>query len=442
MKNKIMNVKNTIFKICILAIFLVFICKKNASAQCDNTTKFPSNSVNIACGVNTITNITFAGEYNVTKGYTDQSYLTFSSTINTDYITIRKASDNTILAHGATPVSMMYNIAYDSLEMHINIDMSCGTQNATRLVSVNVLCGCNNTEIYPANDVTISLGKNTISTSQYAGDYNITRGYLDGSLCIYSSSIAADFITIRKAENNQILVSGITPVALNYNANMGSIEMHINTNAACSIEGINRTTFIDMGLSIYKGGINDGFALSSFDQGPIPPLLAIYQGGIDDGFASTCFDQGPNPPLLAMYQGGIDDGFASTSFDQGPNPPLLAMYQGGIDDGFASTSFDQGPNPPLLAMYRGGIDDGFTLSRYEQCDGTTTRWMGNYSIDWHTAANWECGILPTITSDVIIPSDAQFFPTVTSFDEIRSLYLKPSSMITIPSSVILRINGL
>ena len=166
--------------------------------------------------------------------------------------------------------------------------------------------------------------------------------------------------------------------------------MHINTNASCGTQNANRTTTMRMEYS--------------------------------------------------MYRGGVADGYADATFDQGPNP-ALAMYRGGNDDGFSLASIDQGPNP-ALTMYRGGNDDGFTLSSYEQCDGTMTRWYGSISIDWHNFQNWECGILPTLTSDVIISGGAHLFPTVSAHDEIRSLLMMPGSSIIISPPAVLTLNGL
>ena len=100
-------------------------------AQCDNGVQFPpGSSISVVCGTNLISSAQWAGDYNLTKAYPDQSYLTFSSSVATDLITIRKASDNTVLAFGLGPVSLVYDISYDSLEMHINTNSACGTLTA------------------------------------------------------------------------------------------------------------------------------------------------------------------------------------------------------------------------------------------------------------------------------------------------------------------------
>ncbi len=453
--------RNNLFLVC-LVIFLFSNINKLFS-QCNNTSQWPTSIVSImACGYNEIVNDILAGEYSLTSGYQHNATLIFSSSVSADYITIQRDGDNTVIAHGVTPLTINYLSSDGNLKVHINTNAACATQNTARISSVVQLCGCLNPIQYPPTDINVNLGMNTLSTVQWAGDFNVTKGYLHGALCIYSSSIATDYITIRKASDKTILVSNLSPVSLSYEATMGSIEMHINTNASCGTQNTNRTTTMLMEYSMYRGGVSDGYADATFDQGP-NPALAMYRGGNDDGFSLARIDQGPNP-TLTMYRGGNDDGFSLASIDQGANPaltmyrggnddgfslasidqgfnPALTMYRGGNDDGFSLASVDQGPNP-ALTMYRGGVDDGFAIADYEQCDGTMTRWYGSISIDWHNFQNWECGILPTLTSDVIIPSGANLFPTVSANDEIRSINLQPGSTLHILSPAILKINGL
>ena len=560
-------------------------CINLGSAQCDNPSQWPAGTVNITCGTNTITNNIYAGEYSVTKGYQDQSTLTFSSSIPTDYITVRKATDNTLIASGLSPMSMLYFASDDSLEVHINTNAACGTQASPRVSSVFMVCGCNNVTQYPLGITSLSSGLNTISTAQWAGDYNLTTGYIEGSLCTYTSSVSSDYITLRNAANNLIIATGLTPLTITYTSSMGpNIEMHINTDASCGTQNTNRTTTVNMIniysggnddgyvqtcyaqadnpilaiykgskddgfvqtcyaqadnailaiykggnddgfvqtcytqadnaiLAIYKGGIDDGFVQTCYAQADNPLLATIYKGGNDDGFVQTYYAQADNTLLATIYKGGIDDGFVQTYFAQADNPLLATIYKGGIDDGFVQTCYAQDDNPLLVTIYRGGFedgftnscyaqtdgamiaiyyggnddgfstscfaqgvgpiyaiynggiddgftsscfaqgdgviyaiykggnDDGFTLACYEQCGiiGNTIKWIGNISINWHTAANWECGFLPVLTSDVIVPSGAVFMPTVSANDEIRSLLMQPGSTLIILPPAVLRL---
>ncbi|MCK5283718.1 MAG: hypothetical protein KAK00_10035 [Nanoarchaeota archaeon] len=53
-------------------------------------------------------------------------------------------------------------------------------------------------------------------------------------------------------------------------------------------------------------------------------------------------------------------------------------------------------------------------------------WTGNTDTDWHTAANWDAGIVPTATDTVIIPNVANK-PILSQHTKISSLYIQSSS---------------
>jgi hypothetical protein len=351
-----------------LCLFSFFLLGLNITySQCNNPSPWPANTVIVDCGLNEIVDNIFAGEYNVTKGYQNQSYLTFSSAITTDYITIRKANDNTLLVHGITPVSLLYETSYDSLEMHVNANAACGTQNLAREVYVNVLCGCNYTAQWPTNTVTILEGINTVTTNQFAGEFSLTTGYQDEAYCTFASSVTTDYLTIRRASDNAILASGITPVSIEYATSMGNLEMHISTNANCGTQNVGRiATVTHTKHDIYRGGENDGYALASIsDINPSDPESTIYFGGENDGFAlASISDVNPSDPISTIYFGGDNDGFALASIsDVNPSDPISTIYFGGENDGFALASIsDVNPSDPVSTIYFGGENDGFALA--------------------------------------------------------------------------------
>lgn len=335
------------------------------TCRCDNSGQWPPNAVNMVCGSTTITNLVNAGEYSLTSGYQDQATLVYSSSVASDYITIRKRIGNAVVAHGPSPLTMMYLASYDSLEIHINTNVACGTENVNRTISCAMTCGCNNTFYYPENIISLSEGTNTIATNQYAGDFNVTTGYIDGASIKYASSTVGDYITLRRASDNFIIASGVTPLAISYQASMGNIEMHINTNASCGTQVQDRTT------------------------------------------------------TISMYN----------------------LYKGGNDDGFTTNGASEADNPLLTSFYKGGIDDGFANISYEQCSGSNRRWLGTFSNIWEVALNWECNVLPEITSDVDVPSGLALYPQVsTSHVIINSITMKPGSTLTINTPWSLSLN--
>ena len=81
----------------------------------------------------------------------------------------------------------------------------------------------------------------------------------------------------------------------------------------------------------YKGGVNDGSAVSTIIQTQ-NPLNNIYKGGANDGFHTI--QTSTQNPLNNIYNGGVNDGF-SVVMITGQNP-LGNIYAGGNNDGFAS----------------------------------------------------------------------------------------------------------
>ncbi len=453
-------------------------------AQCDNALQFPATSINVVCGYNTISANQWAGDYNITQGYPDQSYVTYGSSVATDFLTIRKTSDNAVIAFGVTPLSIVYDVSYGNIEMHINTNGTCGTENVNRITNVLVECGCNNTFQFPAGIFSLTTGLNTIATNQWAGDYNVTTNYLDGAFCTYASTVNTDYITLRKSSDNAILKTGLTPVSLVYDVSMGDIEMHISTNAACGTENVNRTTTVDQQLfNIYTGGYNDGFQKTiALNLNPLPniytggnsdgfqkiiainlnPLPNIYTGGNNDGFQKIIALN--LNPLPNIYTGGNNDGFQKIiALNLNPLPniytggnsdgfqkiiainlnPLPNIYTGGNNDGFQKIiALNLNPLPNI---YAGGNNDGFqktiAINQNPDCSDNIVRWSGKLDINWANPGNWDCGVLPGINSEVILQSGLDRYPTVSSSYEIKKLHLKPLSLINFLQDVVFTING-
>ncbi len=71
----------------------------------------------------------------------------------------------------------------------------------------------------------------------------------------------------------------------------------------------------------------------------------------------------------------------------------------------------------------------------------TGTWLGTTSSDWHTAANWCNGVIPTSTTDVRIPAGSPNFPIVTLAAETHDLLIEPGATLTLTSGT-LTISGL
>ena len=72
---------------------------------------------------------------------------------------------------------------------------------------------------------------------------------------------------------------------------------------------------------------------------------------------------------------------------------------------------------------------------------TSGTWTGAISTQWNNTANWQCGVIPTSTTNVIIPAGLFNYPVVTLLSpEIKSLTLQSGSLVTVTNGT-LKING-
>lgn len=68
---------------------------------------------------------------------------------------------------------------------------------------------------------------------------------------------------------------------------------------------------------------------------------------------------------------------------------------------------------------------------------TPGEWTGITSTDWSNTGNWTCGVVPTSTSDVIIPSNpaGSFFPTIdVASVTVRDLTIQSNATLTVPGT--------
>ncbi|RXP53810.1 T9SS C-terminal target domain-containing protein [Lutibacter sp. HS1-25] len=64
--------------------------------------------------------------------------------------------------------------------------------------------------------------------------------------------------------------------------------------------------------------------------------------------------------------------------------------------------------------YRSGEVEDYTINITNGCSINT--WTGVVSADWNTDANWSCGGVPTITTNVLIPAGVTNYPEIASTD--------------------------
>ena len=225
---------------CII-FFLISFCHYHLLSQCDNTVHYPYDFISIfPCSNKTITTNQFSGQYNLTFGYIHgQSYI-FKSSNPSDFITLRKSSDNSIITFGTTPLEITYDDAMGLIEMHLNSSDLCISDNISRTTSVEGKCTCDNTIQYPSYTINISCGNSVLLYDQFAGEYNVSTGFLTGVSYEFISNVSSDLLTLRKATDNSLIASGIGSVSIVYDPNFGNIETHVNKDGYCTSESIGR----------------------------------------------------------------------------------------------------------------------------------------------------------------------------------------------------------
>lgn len=121
----------------ILLAVLLFLFPTTAFAQCLNSVGFGVASAPTALdSPTTIEACQWAGEYNTINDAVVGSSYRLTSSVGTDFITIRQGvPDGEVLAFGATPVE--FTVTSDGpIYGHINRNAECGTQASCRTTAI------------------------------------------------------------------------------------------------------------------------------------------------------------------------------------------------------------------------------------------------------------------------------------------------------------------
>ncbi|MFN0035849.1 MAG: HYR domain-containing protein [Saprospiraceae bacterium] len=141
---------------------VLLLLAQQAWSQCTNTTAFGSATINTNGSLVTISTCSFAGEYSTISSAVNGQTLRFTSSVATDFITIRSGtSGGAVVAFGTTPLTFA-NTFTGTLFAHWNTNAACGTQNTCRTTTVQ--CTSCVPPPPPAND--LCTGAISISCNQ------------------------------------------------------------------------------------------------------------------------------------------------------------------------------------------------------------------------------------------------------------------------------------
>lgn len=102
-------------------------------SQCNNSFQFPSSDVQASTFDNpvVVTHYNYAGDYYKVENMVVGETYVFTSSVDSDYITIRGYNSVDLVAHGTSPLSYTV-VGADKYSIHINTSASCGSQNVNR----------------------------------------------------------------------------------------------------------------------------------------------------------------------------------------------------------------------------------------------------------------------------------------------------------------------
>lgn len=71
----------------------------------------------------------------------------------------------------------------------------------------------------------------------------------------------------------------------------------------------------------------------------------------------------------------------------------------------------------------------------------TSVWLGGTSANWHTAANWSCGVIPDANTDVIVKSGTPFQPVISANATCHTLNLYQLATLKVKAGFALHVTG-
>lgn len=273
-----------------------------------------------------------------------------------------------------------------------------------------------------------------------AGEARFEGGATNGLLTLGALNLSGDFV---QAVNPQAFQAGTGHrTRFEGAADQAITFANPDTTAAGSFFGILEVGQNSEGSSV--GLFSDVFAIGPLETGegfqrefrsPLaaaPQLFSRGANGLNLTFGNVRWYIGDGATLAA----GLSDVRFETMNIVGTNPPQLRMARSTGAVTLTNFEFDtvstgdylwvDDPNQgagglfavtmasPIPAAHGGRIQtDGFaTILNWSEEPSFT--WTGALSSDWFTAGNWDGGVVPDTTDNVVIPGGTDFVPVIVS----------------------------
>ncbi|MEI6124688.1 MAG: T9SS type A sorting domain-containing protein [Bacteroidota bacterium] len=230
-----------------------------------------------------------------------------------------------------------------------------------------------------------------------SGSISRTNGYINGNVRLYVPNASAPTVTFPIGDANYY-----APVSVTFSgttAGSGYLDGSTSVAAPPSASGLSQTKYINRKWTVRNNGVT-GYTTYSMS------------------FTFDNADKVGSPTTASLKLRQITDytWYTTNGAATGNTITATGLNSGGV------TSF---------ADFYVGEDD---------C-GSTNLWMGSTSVDWNTGSNWCSGVVPTATTDVIIPSSPTFQPMISTAATCKNITIQSGASLTVSGSYTLDVKG-
>ncbi|KAA9324962.1 CARDB domain-containing protein [Adhaeribacter soli] len=222
-------------------------------------------------------------------------------------------------------------------------------------------------------------------------------------------------------------------IDLNHPANTSTVRGFYQTTAATNIVFKNNNVTVTGGTTGVKHAIYFGTNATGIVSDNNNLYLTGGASGSGIGYLTS------NRVTLADWTTATSDDANSVSGD----PGYVSAATGNLKPTSGILN-NKGANVGVTTDFTGASRNATTPDpgayEFNAPSCVAGQWTGAVSTDWTNAGNWCGGILPTLTTDVLIPAGTPFSPVISSNQSVRNITINTFAKLTI-SGVQLKVYG-